>query len=140
MPGFLAECLYKDRNRPIWLILKMAREWKIPPTTAVLGGGGTSEWTHRDVLAATALTLLDVETCKSCGTPAWIGHSTDNRVLFRVEEATCHACAELGKAQDDRDRGKNRKKHHGKTFYPTAYNVYKDQPLPSRREEYERRR
>lgn len=138
MPGFLAEALSKPHNRAMLLLLRTAKEWKLPPTAVIRSSSTVGTWNEDDYLLASALTVLESETCSSCGTPAWLGHSTNNLIEFKVEEATCHACAELGKAEEE--RGKQKKKSHGKTFYPIARNVFKDRPLPTRHEEYERRR
>jgi hypothetical protein len=84
---------------------------------------------------AVALTLLEEETCNGCGTPLWIGHSTDNTIAFEVKSSVCYGCAELEK---DREQQQNRQKpSRGETRYVDAYSVWGD-PLPSRFESYAR--
>lgn len=83
-----------------------------------------------------ALTLLEEETCKQCGTPAWIGHSTDNTIAFEVKSSVCYGCAELEKDRDDEQSNK-RKKTRGEVRYIEPYNVWGD-ALPSRFDSYSR--
>lgn len=139
MPDFLAEVLTQEHNRHLILYIRTAKEWQLPPTVVLRHEGNVNVWREQDFLLATALQILDAETCKSCGTPAWLGHSTNNHIQFDIEEATCYGCLELGKAQEERNKAKKSNKEHGKTYYPVPKNVFPEKPLPSRREEYERR-
>lgn len=138
MPDFLAEVL--THNRHVIILLRTAKEWRLPPTAVLRHEGNINNWEEKDFLLATALQVLDAETCASCGTPAWLGHSTNNHIQFNIEDATCYGCLELGKAQEERNKSKSKgSKEHGKTYYPVAHNVFPDKPLPTRRQEYERR-
>jgi hypothetical protein len=97
--------------------------------------GDPSDWTdERNRLLATALTLLEDETC-SCGTPAWIGHSTDRNITFEIDSTTCFGCAELEKDAENDRRGA-RKKPKGEFRFVVPQNVWPEQPLPSRSELY----
>lgn len=87
-------------------------------------------------MLSVALTLLEEETCKNCGTPAWIGHSTDNTIVFDVKSSVCYGCAELEKDREEQE--KNRAvKTRGEARYVEPYNVWGD-PLPGRSESYAR--
>lgn len=98
--------------------------------------GEASEWSdERNRLLATALILLEQETCSGCGTPAWYGHSTDRNITFAVESTTCFGCAEIEKDQENDRRGA-RKKPKGEFRYVVPHNVWPDEPLPSRSELY----
>lgn len=102
-------------------------------------GDQPGEWTPEDVLLANALTVLEAETCRECGTPVWWGYSTDNTLQFKIETSHCYACEALEKEREA--RSKNRaNKGHGDTPYVVAYNFFEDQPLPSRRASYEQRK
>lgn len=138
MPGFLAEVLSKPHNRNFLTAVKTAREWKVPPRT-MIHGAQPGEWTREDVLLANALTVLENETCKECGIPAWWGYSTDNRILFKTETSHCYGCEELEKARDKASKDKSNK-GFGDTIYPVPYMFGGKEPLPSRRESYESRR
>jgi len=90
-------------------------------------------------MLAVALTLLEDETCGSCGTPAWIGHSTDNEIAFSIKSSVCYGCAELERERDSSvtSDGRSKRKHRpGETRYVTAHNVWEGMPLPSRYKSY----
>jgi hypothetical protein len=95
------------------------------------------EWSEADVLLANALTVLESEMCRQCGTPAWWGYSTDREIQFKVEASRCYGCEAVEKEQAE--RAKSKQHGHGESLYPVPYNVF-DKPLPTRRESYERRR
>lgn len=86
-------------------------------------------------MLAVALTVLEEETCSNCGTPAWIGHSTDNAIAFDVESSVCYGCAELEKDKDNRKGAKSGK---GEVRYVRPHNVWEGQSLPSRHDSYMR--
>lgn len=101
--------------------------------------GETSDWSdQRNRKLAVALEILDEETCKGCGTPAWIGRSTNNEIVFDLKGTVCYACAELEKnkeAQEKNRGGVPRLK--GETKYARARNVWgEDHPLPTRAHAY----
>ena len=132
MPGFLAEALTWPGNRHYITALKTARSWSVPPLNILIG---TDEgWSDINRMLAQALTIVEDETCSQCKTPLWYAYSTDNRVQFKVEEAFCYACAELEKARE-KDK---KERQPGQIVYVKPYNVLEDEPLPSRRELYER--
>lgn len=137
MPGFLAEVLHQPRNRNYRLAVKTARDWKLPPRAFVFGDHETG-WTEADTLLAMALTVLETETCKNCGTPAWWGHSTDNTVQFRTKSAHCYGCEELEKEREKKSKDKSAK-GHGDTTYVEPYHFFEENGarLPSRREAFE---
>jgi len=90
----------------------------------------------RNRMLAVALTLLEVETCNSCGTPAWVGHSTNNEIGFTVQSGTCFGCAEMQKA-DDADQRNKRKQAPGEFRYVVPHMVWPDMAIPSRSELYQ---
>lgn len=89
-------------------------------------------------MLAVALTLLEDETCSHCGTPAWIGHSTNNEIMFNVKSTVCYGCAELERDRDQvsSDGRSKRKARPGEIRYVSAYNVWEGKALPSRYEGY----
>lgn len=98
--------------------------------------GEESQWTdERNRILAMALTLLEAESCNNCGTPSWIGHSTNNEIGFRVESGTCFGCAELERVEEHAQKGQ-RKNQKGEFKYVVPQMVWPDQPLPSRAELY----
>jgi hypothetical protein len=114
-------------------VLKTARSWGIPPLELLTGKKvGWSD--DRNRFLAVALTLMEDETCKSCGTPAWIGHSTNNEIAFSVKSTVCYGCAELERDRDSvsSDGKQKRKARPGETRYVAAHNVWEGKPLPSR--------
>lgn len=119
--------------------LKTARSWSLPPTSVLQAKADTATWEWNDYLLATALTVLEAETCSHCGTPAWLGYSTNNRIEFQVEDAVCYGCMELGKHQEERSKQNKNKREHGKTYYPVARDVFGG-VLPTRDDEYRRRK
>lgn len=82
-------------------------------------------------MLAVALTILESETCSGCGTPAWLGHSTNNEIDFSVKSSICYGCAKLEKEKEHHSRVKP-----GEMKYVEAHNVWEGQPLPSRHDSY----
>jgi hypothetical protein len=101
----------------------------------VILSGQDSHWSdERNRLLAVALTLLETETCNSCGTPAWHGQSTDNTIAFSVHTSVCYGCAELAKDQEAR---KNSRGTKGEVRYVKAQNVWgEEHELPTRHDSY----
>jgi len=89
-------------------------------------------------MLAVALTLLEDETCGGCGTPAWLGRSTNNEIAFTVKSSVCYSCAELEKDRDSvsGDGRAKRKARPGETRYVSAHNIWEGKPLPSRFSSY----
>lgn len=132
MPGFLSEVLTWPENSWAVPVLKTARSWQLPPIQMLTGE--KSGWgDDRNRLLAVALTLLEDESCKSCGTPVWLGHSSNNEVVFSLKTSTCYGCAEMDKARENRKKAKP-----GEAYYVVAHNVWDEGPLPGRYEEYRR--
>lgn len=90
-------------------------------------------------MLAMAMTILEEETCKNCGTPAWIGLSTNNEIVFDIKSAICYGCAELEKDREDTEKSRGKKpRQKGETRYAEARNVWGEgRPLPSRAYSYE---
>jgi hypothetical protein len=121
-------------------VLKTARSWSIPPLTLLLDG--PTDWSDsRNRLLAMSLTILEAESCKGCGTPLWLGHSTDQAIQFEVEGSTCYGCAELEKSREEQNKAEP-----GSKRYVRAYNFFAEQEgragsgLPSRSASYARMR
>lgn len=96
-------------------------------------------WGPVDTKLSVGLTLLEEEICKECGIPSWIGHSTDNRIVFKSDKAHCFGCMELEKNRADESKAKKAADHGAKPYVrPELWDGSMN--LPSRREEYERRR
>lgn len=94
--------------------------------------GEETDWTdERNRLLSVALTLLESESCGNCGTPSWIGHSTNNEISFEVESSTCFGCAELEKSNEDEQRGR-KKRGRGEMKYVVPRMAWEDQQIPSR--------
>lgn len=102
--------------------------------------GRPSDWSDvKNRKLATALTILEEETCKGCGTPAWIGYSTNNEIVFDIKSSVCYACAELERDRENHEKGRGgTPRQKGETRYAKARNVWgEDHPLPSRAHAYE---
>lgn len=84
-----------------------------------------------------ALTILEQETCSGCGTPAWIGHSTNSEIVFKADSSVCYGCAELEKDREERERNQQ-KQGRGETRYVTPHHVWEEdgERLPSRYDSY----
>jgi hypothetical protein len=137
MPDFLAEALTWPENKWAVPVLKASKEWGVVPLELL--NGKKSSWADvRNRFLAVALTLLEDETCKSCGTPAWWGHSTDNEIAFKVESSVCYGCAELEKDRDSvSGNGQSKRKQRpGETRYVTPFNIWEGKALPSRYKGY----
>lgn len=130
MPDFLAEALTQPANRHYITALKTARSWGQPPLMMILGKDDGWTWTNR--LLAQALTIVEDESCGKCHTPLWLAYGTDNRVQFKVETSHCYACAALEKEESEHKNNRQ----PGEVHYVKPYNVFDDEPLPSRRELY----
>lgn len=102
--------------------------------------GEPSDWSdERNRKLAVALTILEEETCKSCGTPAWIGHSTNNEIVFDLKGSICYGCAELEKEREGQEKKRGgRVRQKGETRYVSPRNVWGDgRALPSRSHAYQ---
>jgi hypothetical protein len=102
--------------------------------------GNESTWSdERNRKLALALVILEEETCKGCGTPAWIGHSTNNKIVFDLKSSVCYACAELEKERENREKGRTAlPRMKGETRYASPHNVWgAEHPLPSRAHAYQ---
>lgn len=101
--------------------------------------GRKSDWSDdRNRKLAMALTILERETCKGCGTPSWIGHSTNNEIVFDLKSSVCYACAELERERDDREKKRGGPPPlKGESRYASARNIWGgDRVLPSRAHSY----
>lgn len=110
------------------------------PTAALLCDPDPhGEWEKVDYLLVDAFYIMDQENCSICHNPIWLCHSTDNRIEFKVKTRTCYAKAEL----EDFEKSTNGK-DLGAGEYTIAVPVGIEdeagevEPLPSRREAYER--
>lgn len=117
-------------------MIKTARSWGVPPSQIIQGK--PCEWSRVDSLLSTALVLVEEETCRECGTVSWLGHSTNNYIGFEVDQAVCYGCAAMENHR--KEEGKNKKPTPGAKPYVSAFMYGEGTPLPSRDEEYERRR
>jgi hypothetical protein len=102
--------------------------------------GKPSDWAdERNRKLAMATTILEEESCKSCGTPAWIGMSTNNEIVFDIKSTTCYACAELEKDRESYEKGRGGKpRQKGETRYARPRNVWGEgHSLPSRAHSYQ---
>lgn len=133
MPGFLADVLSRPHNQGHRLCVKTARSWSVPPRQVMLGE--PCVWGPDDTLLSMALVLLEEETCSECGTPSWLGHSTNNSIIFEHDSTTCFGCMELEKARAD----KTKEQGKGEKGYVRP-RMWDDSPLPDRAQEYERRK
>lgn len=115
-------------------MIKTARSWGAPPSQVILGEPRV--WSFEDSLLSTALVLLEEETCRECGTPSWLGHSTNRYIGFEVDEAVCYGCAAM---ENKRKENEKAKKTPGSKPFVAPF-MYGDVALPSREDEYERRR
>ena len=104
----------------------------MPPLDIILGTN--AGWSRTNRMLAQALTIVEDETCGQCKTPLWLAYGTDNRVQFEVETSFCYACAALEKHREENKKDKQ----PGQVVYVKPYNVFEDEPLPSRRELYMR--
>lgn len=101
--------------------------------------GKPSDWSdERNRTLATALIILEEETCKGCGTPAWIGMSTNNEIVFDLKGTICYGCAEIEKEREEGEKRRGaRTRQRGETRYVAPRNVWGEgHPLPSRAHSY----
>lgn len=145
MPGFLAEALSWEHNFGIRTAVKAAQKWGRPPMSVLRGE--ELPWSKEDSLLATALIVLEQETCSGCGVPSWIGHSTSERYLdFAMESATCFSCATLENDQKGGSKDGKVKKEpkpgerryvvpfmHGDRKIPTRYTLYEREAVRRRK-------
>lgn len=102
--------------------------------------GKDSTWAdERNRKLALALTMLEDETCKSCGTPTWIGMSTNNEIVFDLKGAICYGCGELEKDRENAEKNRGgRVRQKGENRYVSPRSVWgSGEPLPSRAHAYQ---
>ncbi len=134
-PGFLADVLSRTHNHAYRLAVKTSKDWQIPPTQVL--EGRPKEWGRVDTKLSMAMVILDQETCKDCGTVSWLGHSTDNRIVFKHEETHCYGCAELERKRAEESKNKKTSDYGVKPYVNVEGDMGME--LPSRTAEYERR-
>lgn len=101
--------------------------------------GRPSQWTEeKNRKLAMAMTILEEETCKSCGTPAWVGLSTNNEIVFDIKSTTCYGCAELERDRESYEKGRGGKPRlKGESRYVKARSVWGEgYSVPSRADAY----
>jgi len=106
------------------------------PTAALLElDDPFSGWYSHDYRLQEAIGVLDRDTCKTCGNPVWLCHTSHSGVEFDIMASMCYAKAELDAydkmpGNPDPEAGENRfakavgLKNEDGTF----------EPLPSRSE------
>lgn len=102
--------------------------------------GRDSDWSdERNRKLAAALTILEEETCKGCGTPAWIGMSTNNEIVFDLKSSICYGCAEIEKDRESAEKNRGgRVRQKGERPYASPRSVWgSNEPLPSRAHSYQ---
>ena len=118
------------------MAIRTAKEWGVPPLQVIRGT--PRSWNRIDTRLSMAFVLLEQETCKDCGTVSWLGHSTDNRIVFKHDVAYCYGCMELERKRAEDAKAKKSDSHGAKPYvYPDSFDG--QSPLPSRSDEYERR-
>jgi len=66
------------------------------PTVAMLEGSDPyTGWIPMDYRLADAVSQLERDTCKSCGNPVWLCHSTHPGIEFDFRKSACYGKAEL---------------------------------------------
>ncbi len=115
--------------------MKTAKDWHLPPRQIFYGK--PVAWGKVDTKLSMALTILEQETCKDCGTVSWLGHSTDNRIVFKHDKTHCYGCAELERTRAEESKSKKPDDYGAKPYVKPEGDS--GMPLPSRSEEYERR-
>lgn len=130
MPGFLADVLSQPRNYGYALSVQTAMELGLPPTVLIYDERQPDKWRPEDKKLAIAWTILQRETCKSCGQPMWLCRSDNRQLGFKVKTSVCYADKELN-SKENKKRAEKLKP--GETQYVVPY-MYDDSPLPSRQE------
>lgn len=114
------------------MLVEAAKSWSIPPTQLIMGRPMT--WSADDSKLAAALTVLERETCRECGTVAWHGHSGNRYIKLDVDSSHCYGCQALEERREDKEK----KVAKGEKPY-VKVSMYGDLPVPSRQDEFERR-
>lgn len=110
------------------------------PTAALLNDPNPQgSWTRIDYLLQDAYYIMDHEICTICNNPIWLCHSTDNRIDFEIKKRTCYAKAEIEDFEKDKV---NNKLDSGEYIIASPIGIDDGEgnyePLPNRREAYER--
>lgn len=114
--------------------MRTSKEWKVPPRQILYGK--PKAWNKVDTKLSMALVILEQETCRDCGTVSWLGHSADNRIVFKHDVTHCYGCAELERVRDEGTKSKA-KDYGSKPYVKAAGDL--GMSLPDRAEEYSRR-
>ena len=110
-----------------------AKEWGWSPTAVIREAKDPKKPHPLDYAVATAVKIIEDSRCPKCGVLAWHAYSTDNMIEFECEDIHCQACAE-------KERVESESKHTepGVTKVVKAKPALEDEPLPSRRDFFER--
>lgn len=102
----------------------------LPPTTFIYDNRQGDKWTPEDKKLAIAWTILQRETCKTCGQPMWICRSDNRGLGFKVKTSVCFADKELNSSINKK---RAEKLKPGEQQYVVPY-MYDGSALPSRAE------
>ena len=130
MPDFLADVLSWGNNYYTLIAIQTAVDMSLPPTSFLTEKEPSAGWSREDKKLAMALTILNKETCGTCGNPLWVCRSANNKLSFHARKGICYADAERKRAQDKR-QFKNLKP--GEYIYVVPQMI-DDSPFPTRRE------
>ena len=123
----------RPKNRRWALAIQTAKSWNDQPLDHLIPGltDELDERTKRKLnqRIKMAYQILDNESCKACGTPIWLGHSTMPAIGFKVMRTTCQACATKARVA----RANKSKDDDGETEYVNAA-MYDGTELPHRME------
>lgn len=95
----------------------------LPPTAQIFRKKRPfkAAWTEWDYLLVEAVQTLEAERCR-CGLPAYVCHSSDPHIRFRIEEDTCEATAAVERHEDAlRRANKDYKPPAGTSLRPVPY-------------------
>lgn len=116
--------------------LRAALRWHSTPDYTLIPVGtklNKEEKRKFNSLFMAAEQTIKDETCASCGTVFWHGHSSNNNIQFELEEDTCFGCQ--AKDEMDKQRKNGQGKNHndaGETTYITATTAIEGTKLPDR--------
>lgn len=131
MPDFLAEVLTWPNHYAYALAIETAMSLNLPPRVMLEEGRQPSQgWSEEDKKLAIAWTIMNKETCRSCGKPLWICRADSRDLVFSVQTDICYSTAAL---EDWRKTSKAKRLKNGENPFVTARMRNASDPMPSRK-------
>lgn len=137
--------LVKPENQHLIRKIRTARASTLKPTSFILRRQPTEPWEPLDFALLEALTIIESETCNSCGNFIWLCDWPDRDVQMKSGTRLCHGARAIRQRQNKgiKDKKQQKEDAKGQHEWGVSYYSYPEldpqserTELPTRREYY----